>query len=132
MRDTNSNEYTMKHNKKLEQRTFLQERFEILIKKQKAGTATFNELTELDEIVNRNATIRDRILEEMQEFNGPSKGVEPQEFLLIDAKEPFNLWKKVKSFIGRIFTFILGGINNKAGEFLILPDNSSSRIVITL
>ena len=93
----------MKHNKKLEQRTFLQDRFEILMKRQKAGRATFNELTELDEIVNRNAAIREKILEEMQEFNGPANDPEQEEVLSF-SKKPFqSLWSLVKSFISRFY-----------------------------
>ena len=42
----------MSSKKQPERRTFLQDRFDILIKRQKSGKATFSELTELDEIVN--------------------------------------------------------------------------------
>ena len=47
----------MSHRKPPERRTFLQDRLEILIKRQKTGKATFNELTELDAIVNRDPEI---------------------------------------------------------------------------
>ncbi len=57
-----NNKIKMKRRKKPECRSFLDDRFEILIKKQKNGHATFNELTELDEIVNRNSAIRDMVL----------------------------------------------------------------------
>lgn len=56
----------MKGGKPIIRRTFSQERFEILIKKQKAGEATWRDLTELDEIVNRVPDIRLTILEEME------------------------------------------------------------------
>jgi len=56
----------MKHDKPLIRRTFLQERFMILIERQQAGEATFAELTELDELVNRDPKLRDIILEEME------------------------------------------------------------------
>jgi len=59
----------MKQRKYLERRTFNQDRFDILIKRQKRGVATFNELTELDAIVNRDPTIRESVLEEMQAIN---------------------------------------------------------------
>lgn len=52
----------MSHRKPLIRRTFLQERYEILIKRQRDGKATFNELTELDDIVNRDPTIREIVL----------------------------------------------------------------------
>ena len=93
----------MKHNQKLEQRTFLQDRFEILIKRQKAGKATFNELTELDEIVNRNAAIREKILEEMQEFNGPASGPQQEDVFSLPKKPFRSLWSLVKSFISRFY-----------------------------
>ncbi|HVV55624.1 MAG TPA: hypothetical protein VHC47_09880 [Mucilaginibacter sp.] len=48
--------------KKLERRTFSQDRYYILIKRQKAGNATFSELTELDEIVNRVPDIREKVI----------------------------------------------------------------------
>src|SRR3569833_2256921 len=49
---------------KLERRTISQDRYYTLIKRQKEGTATFNELTELDEIVNRVPDIRDLVIRE--------------------------------------------------------------------
>jgi hypothetical protein len=51
----------MSHRKPPERRTFLQDRFDILIKKQKNGDATFNELTELDDIVNRDPDFEEPI-----------------------------------------------------------------------
>lgn len=55
---------TMKSRQELSRRTFSQERFEILIKKQKEGRATFSQLTELDEIVNRDPEIRRQVIRE--------------------------------------------------------------------
>lgn len=54
----------MKTHSEIPRKTYLQERFEILMKKQKDGKATFRELTELDEIVNRDPDIRDQIIRE--------------------------------------------------------------------
>lgn len=67
----------MNQRKKLERRTFLQDRFEILIKRQKSGEATFTELTELDEIVNRDPVIRDRIIRESMFMEGTDEFNEP-------------------------------------------------------
>ena len=50
--------------KKLERRTYSEDRYYILIKRQKAGKATFKELTELDEIVNRVPDIREIVIRE--------------------------------------------------------------------
>jgi hypothetical protein len=69
----------MKDYKPVIRRTFSQERFEILIKKQKSGEAIFRDLTELDEIVNRVPDIRLTILEEME-----------------------NLFEKIKIMIGKL------------------------------
>jgi len=76
----------MKYRKKLERRTFIEERFEILIKKQKNGRATFSELTELDEIVNLNAAISEKIPEEMQGFKGPPNEITSGKILSAPAK----------------------------------------------
>ena len=88
-----SNSLIMKHHKPLKQRTYIQDRFEILIKKQETGTASFNELTELDEIVNRNPTIREKILEEMQDFSGPKT---------IPNRNIKFTWSKKKSVFGAL------------------------------
>jgi hypothetical protein len=93
----------MKHNKKLEQRTFLQDRFEILIKKQKKGNATFSELTELDEIVNANAIIRQKIMREMEEFDGPSNNPIKENQSFAPKKQSLGLLDLIKSFITRLF-----------------------------
>lgn len=92
----------MKHHKNVEQRTFLQDRFEILIKKQKAGRASFTELTELDEMVNRYATIRDTILEEMRETE-PNDGTRENDILIIPKKQPVTLLTRIKSLFHRLF-----------------------------
>ena len=104
----------MKHHKPLKQRTYIQDRFEILIKKQETGTASFNELTELDEIVNRNATIREKILEEMQDISGPKNNPE-QEYKIYLQEEKISFWSAIKAFISRMFTVSARYLNDKAG-----------------
>jgi len=93
----------MKHNKNLEQRTFLQDRFEILIKKQKTGQATFSELTELDDIVNKYATIREQILEEMHETKPPDESAERENLLYHPQKRTISILDKIRSFFDRMF-----------------------------
>ncbi len=93
----------MKHNKNLEQRTFLQDRFEILIKKQKEGTASFTELTELDDIVNRYAVIRDTILDEMRDANGKPDGMFTEDIQHSPQKAPRGLINYIRDFFRRIF-----------------------------
>lgn len=100
----------MNHRKKLERRTFLQDRFEILIRRQEKGEATFNELTELDEIVNRDPAIREKILREsmlmegMDNFNEPANDPEVENNPPVKLPWYLNLLNRLKSLIARIFT----------------------------
>jgi hypothetical protein len=104
-------EVTMAHRKQPERRTFLQDRFEILIKRQKSGTATFNELTELDGIVNSDPELREKVIresmlmEEGQGFEGPASDPENQTDSLAPGvkKIGFFTWLRLKVF--RIFNF---------------------------
>ncbi|MGN6177807.1 MAG: hypothetical protein ACTHNW_01420 [Mucilaginibacter sp.] len=93
----------MKGGKPVIRRTFSQERFEILIKKQKAGEATWRDLTELDEIVNRVPDIRLTILEEME-----GKTLD-EDFTEILPPPPHPtrpaLSDKLKHFFNRLFRF---------------------------
>jgi len=93
----------MKHQKPLIRRTFLQERFEILMKKQQSGEASFNELTELDEIVNRDPKLRYIILEEMK--GSDCDNIQQEEIMLIEASKPQNLFDKLKSLINHLLSF---------------------------
>ena len=92
----------MKHGKHLERRTFNQDRFEILIKRQKNGIATFNELTELDEIVNRDPDIREIVLEEMQDADNP-KPPDDDQTQIIQKTVRKSFFEKIKAFINRLF-----------------------------
>lgn len=93
----------MKHHKQLERRTFLQDRFDILIKRQKNGTATFNELTELDDIVNRDPAIRESILVEMQEGDASDDHALPIEKAAIEPVKKLSLIDVIRGFINRWF-----------------------------
>jgi hypothetical protein len=92
----------MKDYKPVIRRTFSQERFEILIKKQKSGEAIFRDLTELDEIVNRVPDIRLTILEEME--NDGKNNIEKQENEIIIQQVAMNqnLFEKIKIMIGKL------------------------------
>jgi hypothetical protein len=94
----------MKNRKKLERRTFLQDRFEILIKKQKEGNASFAELTELDDIVNRNTIIRTQIFEEIQGVDNSSDDKTIEELPIKFVKGSPNVLEKIKVFLGKLFT----------------------------
>jgi hypothetical protein len=95
----------MKNQKVLIRRTFLQERFDILIKKQHNGKATFNDLTELDDIVNRDPAIRESILVEMQAENDlpPTLPPNPREVVFSEPTKPLSLLEQLKGFINRLF-----------------------------
>jgi hypothetical protein len=100
----------MNHRKQPVRRTYLEDRFEILIKRQKTGVATFSELTELDEIVNRYPEIRNRIIredmlfEDIDEFHEPSNRPEIKDALPIPQVESRSLLNRLKSLLGRIFS----------------------------
>jgi len=95
----------MKSGKQIIRRTFSQERFEILIKKQRSGEATFRDLTELDEIVNRVPDIRLTILEEMEGDDGTTGDKPQQEIIIQRPADKQNLLEKIKMLIGRVFRF---------------------------
>ncbi|RWY54146.1 hypothetical protein [Mucilaginibacter gilvus] len=93
----------MRNNRPLIRRTFRQERFDILIKKQRNGNATFNDLTELDDIVNRDPEIRESILEEMHEHEHPTRGTEQEEIVMLKTEKPLSLLERLKAFVNRMF-----------------------------
>jgi hypothetical protein len=95
--------------KKLERRTYSQDRYYILIKRQKAGKATFKELTELDEIVNRVPDIRDIVIRESfmpdeDDINTSQNDPRNNDSLSAQSARPRNLWNRIRSFIFRAFT----------------------------
>jgi hypothetical protein len=94
--------------KKIERRTFSQDRYYILIKRQKAGVATLSELTELDEIVNRVPDIREQVLrenfEEFAEMPGDSTGDQPPADNPVTMPVRPNLWSRFRSFLKQSFT----------------------------
>lgn len=85
-----------------ERRTYLQDRFEILIKRQKEGTATFNELTELDWIVNADPKIREIIIREMEGFDDTNGQSVSEEMELEQQKVRQRLWSKIGSLFRNI------------------------------
>ncbi len=95
--------------KKLERRTYSQDRYYILIKRQKAGKATFKELTELDEIVNRVPDIRDIVIRESfmteeDDINTSQNDPGNSDSLSAQSARPRNFWNRLRSFITRAFT----------------------------
>jgi hypothetical protein len=91
--------------KKLERRTFSQDRYYILIKRQKEGKATFGELTELDEIVNRVPDIREKVILENFATNNPANTDNPPggDTSYNPQRSHQNFWWKVRSALSRVF-----------------------------
>ncbi len=107
------------HRKKLERRTFLQDRFEILIKRQKKGVATFNELTELDDIVNRDPEIREKVIRESllmegaDEFNEPTDNPTLKNAPSQKAQQHHSLLEWLKSVFVKMFTSQILAVNQQ-------------------
>jgi hypothetical protein len=93
------------NNKPLIRRTFSQDRYEILIKRQKSGKATFSELTELDELVNRDPEIRALVIWEnilMEDVGSQSGDSQAPETPAVPGG-PKNLFSRIKAFLFRFF-----------------------------
>lgn len=109
----------MSHRKLPERRTFLQDRLDILIKRQQSGKATFNELTELDEIVNSDPDIMKKIIlenmlvERMDDFIDPSGNLQKRENTNAQNIVRPGLLNRIKSLIARIFTLQIATIKLK-------------------
>ena len=109
--------------KKLERRTFSQDRYYILIKRQRSGKATFNELTELDEIVNRVPDIREKVIIESF-FTENINDIDEMPTLpgndgKLRAISPHHhgFWGRIKSFLNRVFSL---QTRAKSHEFYLL------------
>jgi hypothetical protein len=109
----------MNHRKQPERRTFIQDRLDILIKRQRSGKASFNELTELDNIVNSYPEIRKRIIiesllmEDVDEFNDPSNTIQKEDAPALPTVKHKSLLSRIKSILSRIFTSQITGINTR-------------------
>lgn len=95
--------------KKIERRTFSQDRYYILIKRVKSGEATMRDLDELDEIVNRVPDIREKVLREnFKEFNideEPGQGDSPNAPETQNPRMPHvSFWKRIGAFFKNWFT----------------------------
>jgi hypothetical protein len=104
--------------KKLERRTFSQDRYYILIKRQKEGKATFSELTELDEIVNRVPDIRDLVIRENfggedNETDNQTNGPANQNLVSTSITPHPNLLTRIKNWLNRNFSAEISATDNK-------------------
>jgi len=93
--------------KKLERRTFSQDRYYTLIKRQKSGEASLHDLEELDEIVNRVPDIREQvILENFYADEEGEQGTPPNGPVDVKPQPPHrkSLLEAIQSFFHRLFT----------------------------
>jgi len=109
----------MSQHKKPERRTFIQDRFDILIRRQQAGKATFAELTELDEIVNRDPELREKVFREnmftdgSDEQNGPINQLQTDLEQNVKPLEPQSWWARIKAFLSGLFFTKITGLKSK-------------------
>jgi hypothetical protein len=114
-----------------ERRTFLQDRLEILIKRQKSGKATFNELTELDYIVNSDPEIRKRIIMENMlmddpgDFTNPSDYKEQEEIASAKPIKHTSWFGQIKSWLADLFDLQFSGSKTNR-----LPANTRQIILL--
>jgi len=109
------------HRKYLERRTYSQDRYYILIKRQKAGTATFKELTELDEIVNRVPDIRDIVIRESfgeDEEDRVTPGTPDNGIMYQKHPGSSSFWNRLRHFLHRIFSTQIS--HTKSGDLAAL------------
>ncbi|MBS1503132.1 MAG: hypothetical protein JST32_13775, partial [Bacteroidetes bacterium] len=87
------------------------DRYYILIKRQKEGSATLNDLTELDEIINRLPDIREKVIRENFYSDADETGELPDDPTTIDKPKQDkpamnqNFWQKVRIFWDRLFSY---------------------------
>jgi hypothetical protein len=96
----------VKDNRFVIRRTFSQERFEILIKKQKSGLATFKDLIELDEIVNRDPGIRRYVLEDMEKMDTPDDNQQNDVVPPQHVAQHLTLIDRIKTFFNYLFGMV--------------------------
>ena len=78
----------------------------MLWKKRKDGRATLRDLTEMDEIINRDAGVRLFVLEEMENSNKPENTHDMQNMLQQPNVSQQTLSSRIKTFFNRLFNFV--------------------------
>jgi hypothetical protein len=95
-----------KGNRYIIRRTLSQERFEVLWKKHKNGHTTLKDLTEMDEIINRDAGVRQFVLEEMEGKDPLNDNNDMQNMLQQPVISHQSITDKIKAFFNRLFNII--------------------------
>jgi hypothetical protein len=96
-----------KDNRYIIRRTLSQERFEVLWKKRRDGQATLKDLTEMDEIINRDAGVRQFVLEEMEGKDNLNDNDDMQNMLQQPAVVHQSITDKIKAFFNRLFNMVV-------------------------
>lgn len=95
-----------KDNKFVIRRTVSQERFEVLWTKRRNGQATLRDLTEMDEIINRDEGVRQFVLGEMESEDNPTRNNNDfQNTLQNKQVVQHSFSEKVKAFLNKLFRF---------------------------
>lgn len=78
----------------------------MLWKKRSNGQATLKDLTEMDEIINRDAGVRQFVLEEMEGKDNLNDDNDTQNMLQQPAVIHQSITDKIKAFFNRLFNII--------------------------
>ena len=92
-----------KDNKFIIRRTLSQERFEVLWKKRRNGHATLRDLTEMDEIINRDEGVRQFVLEEMENEENPGNDVDFRDMFMVPVETHQSFANKLKTLFNKLF-----------------------------
>jgi hypothetical protein len=95
-----------KGNRYIIRRTLSQERFEVLWEKRKNGQTTLKDLTEMDEIINRDAGVRQFVLEEMEGKNDLNENNDMQNMPQQPTVSHQSIADKIKAFFNRLFNIV--------------------------
>lgn len=108
----------MKEHRYIVRRTLSQERFEVLWTKHKNGQTTLKDLTEMDEIINRDAGVRRFVLEEMatQDFPGSNTKIDQDH-----EAQSTGFFGKAVARIKAIFNSLFG--DNQQAPFTAFPNS---------
>jgi hypothetical protein len=92
-----------KDNRFIVRRTISQERFEVLWKKRQEGVATLRDLTEMDEIINRDPSVRQFVLAEMEEAERHVDNNSKQEPPGEPSQLQPGLVSRIKTYVKQLF-----------------------------
>jgi hypothetical protein len=93
-------------NRYIIRRTISQERFEVLWKKRKNGQATLKDLTEMDEIINRDEGVRQFVLEEMEGKDNPTGNINGRDTTIKPVANHQSVRDKFKAFLKRLLHIV--------------------------